>query len=362
MNRREQLRLSFGSGRTRERPRAEMFPATTTIVTQDAMSHQWLPTQPAGSGTLRLSPAVEFGATAEDLKDLGEIGAGNFGCVNRMKHKSGLEMAVKRIRMTIDEQGQKKLNTELDIVMKNDNDFTYIVQFYGTLFREGDCWICMELMDTSLHELYRRVFSRGQRMPEEVLAQVAYSTVKALAYLKGTLQMIHRDIKPSNILLNRKGEIKMCDFGISGRLIDSIAKTRDAGCQAYMAPERIDPTKAAHGYDVRSDVWSLGITLIEVSLGRFPYPEFKTVFEQLNCVVSGDPPRLRDSDGFSPHYTNFVNQCLIRDFEHRPKYDALLLTPLLANLRRDTEVVARFLNTVLPPPPPLPPKPPQLQQ
>lgn len=113
-------------------------------------------------------------------------------------------MAVKRIRMTMDEQDQQKLKTELSIVMKNDNDFTYIVQFYGTLFREGDCWICMELMDTSLHELYKRVFGRRQRIPEEVLTQVAFSTVHALNYLKETLQMIHRDIKPSNILLNRK--------------------------------------------------------------------------------------------------------------------------------------------------------------
>ncbi|XP_003745687.2 dual specificity mitogen-activated protein kinase kinase 2 [Galendromus occidentalis] len=352
MKRRNQLRLSFGSGHPRRNPpEPNTFPASTTIVTQDVMAHQWLPPRTAGSGTLRLSPQVEFTTTAEDLKDLGEIGAGSFGCVNRMKHVStGHEMAVKRIRSTMDEHDQQKLKIELSIVMKNDNDFSYIVQFYGTLFREGDCWICMELMDTSLHELYKRVFGRGRRIPENVLTQVAFSTVKALYYLKETLQMIHRDIKPSNILLNRKGEIKMCDFGISGRLIDSIAKTRDAGCQAYMAPERIDPSKAINGYDVRSDVWSLGITLVEVSLGQFPYPDFSTIFEQLNRVVSGEPPLLKESDCFSKNYTTFVNQCLIKEFEHRPKYDALLKTPLLANLQRNTMVVAEFLSTVLPPP------------
>lgn len=195
----------------------------------------------------------------------------------------------------------------------------------------------------------------------------------------------------------------MCDFGISGRLIDSIAKTRDAGCQAYMAPERIDPSKAINGqvftlfrwcsmsfvsfklereiqkfaavkvcpvtaraetgrdwfwyfahcacrYDVRSDVWSLGITLVEVSRGQFPYPDFTTIFEQLTCVVSGEPPLLRDVDGFSRNYTTFVNLCLIKEFENRPKYAALLETPLLANLRRNTAVVAEYLSSVLPPP------------
>lgn len=134
--------------------------------------------------------------------------------------------------------------------------------------------------------------------------------MKALSYLKEKHGVIHRDVKPSNILLDETGGVKLCDFGISGRLVDSKAKTRSAGCAAYMAvsrctityhsvgecstflnngiiisivllqPERIDPPDPTKpDYDIRADVWSLGITLVELATGVFPYRDCKTDFE-----------------------------------------------------------------------------------
>ncbi|KAA8585515.1 hypothetical protein FQN60_004209, partial [Etheostoma spectabile] len=258
------------------------------------------------SGKLKISPEQHWDFTAEDLKDLGEIGRGAYGSVNKMVHKpSNQIMAVK-----------------------------------------GDCWICMELMATSLDKFYKFVYcSLDDVIPEEILGKITLATVKALNHLKENLKIIHRDIKPSNILLDRNGNIKLCDFGISGQLVDSIAKTRDAGCRPYMAPERIDPSASRQGYDVRSDVWSLGITLYELATGRFPYPKWNSVFDQLTQVVRGDPPQLSNSDErrFSPKFISFVNVCLTKDESKRPKYKELLKDPFIQMYEERSVDVASYV-------------------
>ena len=124
----------------------------------------------------------------------------------------------------------------------------------------------------------------------------------------------------------------MCDFGISGYLVDSVAKTIDAGCKPYMAvsfpnlrgwqnwliskiqklqPERIDvgvnPNGDLSNYDIRSDVWSFGISMIEISTGEYPYRMWRTPFEQLRQVVQEDPPKL-PANKFTPEYEDFINR------------------------------------------------------
>ncbi|MFH4979876.1 hypothetical protein AB6A40_006585 [Gnathostoma spinigerum] len=272
------------------------------------------------SGTLTFSPNEIYRFTSADLIDEGEIGRGSFGTVSRMVHSpSAHVIAVKRIRSnTVNTTEQKRLLMELEAI--TNSSYPHIVQFYGAIFKEGDCWICMELMDVSLDKLYKQVYDGGGKLPEEIIGFCAVSMVNALSYLKEVLEIIHRDVKPSNILLDRKGNIKLCDFGIAGHLIDSIAKSQDAGCRPYMAPERL---KSSEPYDVRADVWSLGISLLEISTGKFPFAAWESPFQQLQEVADGDPPVMKP-DPYSAPLVNFINYCLIKGKEERPKYKDLM--------------------------------------
>jgi serine/threonine protein kinase len=142
--------------------------------------------------------------------------------------------------------------------------------------------------------------------------------------------VIHRDVKPSNILISRNGHVKICDFGISGYLVDSVAKTVDAGCKPYMAPERINPMGDPSKYDIRSDIWSLGISLVELATGTFPYERWGDPFSQLKQVVVNDPPILpNDTSRYSPELQDFVVQCLRKEYTDRPHYTGLLQHPFI---------------------------------
>ncbi|XP_067937846.1 dual specificity mitogen-activated protein kinase kinase 6-like [Watersipora subatra] len=289
---------------------------------------------------------------AAHLEQLEELGRGAYGVVEKMRHTpSGTIMAVKRITATFNNKEQRRMLMDLDVSMRS-RSCSYTVHFYGAMFREGDVWICMEVMDCSLDQFYKQVFKSSEEIPEPVLAKISVSVVKALCFLQRELNVIHRDVKPSNILASKKGEIKMCDFGISGQLVDSIAKTVDAGCKPYMAPERIHPPPGHKGYDIRSDIWSLGISMIEISTGKFPYSQWETPFEQLRQVVQDDAPTLPEGK-FSTGFVDFVHSCLRKDFEQRPNYHTLLESEYLKTADASDVDMAAFITHVLddlPPP------------
>lgn len=108
---------------------------------------------------------------ADDLEKIGDLGRGAYGVVEKMKHiPSGTIMAVKRITATVNTQEQKRLLMDLDISMRS-SDCPYTVQFYGALFREGDVWICMEVMDTSLDKFYVKAYKHSRKIPEDMLGE-----------------------------------------------------------------------------------------------------------------------------------------------------------------------------------------------
>ncbi|KZF23642.1 kinase-like protein [Xylona heveae TC161] len=246
---------------------------------------------------------------------------------------TGIVMAMKEMRLELDEARFAAIIMELDILHRCISPF--IIDFYGAFFQEGAVYICMEFMDGgSIDKLY------GDGVPENVLRKITLATLMGLKALKDEHNIIHRDVKPTNILVNTRGQIKICDFGVSGNLVASIAKT-NIGCQSYMAPERIAGGGVAQAganpgggtYSVQSDIWSLGLTIIECALGRYPYPPetYNNIFSQLSAIVDGDPPDLPQGE-FSEAARDFVRGCLNKIPKLRPTYAMLLRHAWLAPL------------------------------
>ncbi|EAT45352.1 AAEL003359-PA, partial [Aedes aegypti] len=292
------------------------------------------------SGMIKINDQV-FKTTLVEMQDLGELGSGTSGHVVKMRHSpSGAVIAVKQMRRTGNDEENKRIIMDLDVVLKSEN-CRYIVKCLGCFITDADVWICMELMTTCFDKLQKK---SKKPVPERILGKVTVATVNALAYLKDNHNVIHRDVKPSNILIDDRGNIKLCDFGISGRLVDSNARTRSAGCAAYMAPERIDP--ANQSYDIRADVWSLGITLVELATAMFPYRNCKTDFEVLTKVLTSNPPSLPEDQDFSSHFRDFVKVCLRKNYEDRPKYPDLLKHPFLQRAKQEEVDVAGWFRDV----------------
>ncbi|EJD02889.1 kinase-like protein [Fomitiporia mediterranea MF3/22] len=270
------------------------------------------------------SNGSSFAINMSQMQLLEELGHGNYGTVKKVLHKpTNVLMAMKEIRLELDDAKLNAILMELDILHRAISD--EIVEFYGAFFIESCVYYCMEYMDAgSLDTL------QVAGVPEDVLARITHKMVRGLKFLKDELQIIHRDVKPTNVLVNRKGQIKLCDFGVSGQLEKSLAKT-NIGCQSYMAPERIkgESQNNLGTYTVSSDVWSLGLSIIEISMGRYPYPPetYSNVFAQLTAIVHGPPPEL--SDEYSDQAQDFVRRCLVKEPSGRATYSEMLEHPFL---------------------------------
>eukprot|EP01135_Chromosphaera_perkinsii_P006760 Nk52_evm8s578 gene=Nk52_evmTU8s578 len=263
----------------------------------------------------------------DELRILCELGRGTFGVVYKVLHEeTGTTMAVKGIPLDVSESACKQIITELDVLQNS--QCPYIVDFYGACYKEGDIRMFMEYMDGgSLEKMYQTLGP----IPENIVGKICFAMVTGLNYLKEEHHVIHRDVKPSNVLCNTKGEIKICDFSVSGELVKSIAHTY-VGSSHYMAPERI---KGSKEYSIRSDVWSLGISIVEMVTGQYPYPRTDSVFAMLTCIVNKPSPDI--SDRCSPALADFVAQCLRKEPDERPTYQQLLEHEFLVKYR-DMEV------------------------
>nr|CAH8832613.1 unnamed protein product [Trichobilharzia regenti] len=258
-----------------------------------------------------------------------------------MRHRSkhDIVMAVKQMRVSSTyEEENKRIMMDLNIVTKS-FDCAHIVECYGIFFSGGDVWICMEVMSTCLDKLYHDLH---RPFPEKVLGKVTVAITTALDYLKRKHNVMHRDVKPSNMLLSYQGVIKLCDFGISGILKDSIARSRQPGCTGYMAPERLNNST----YDVRADIWSLGISLLELATGSFPYTGTQIEFAIMTKIISDPPPSLPHHIPFTQAFRQFVELCLTKDHTQRPKYRSLMSTEFFVRYNREPHHVLEWLKAL----------------
>lgn len=175
----------------------------------------------------------------------------------------------------------------------------HICRYYGAFPDPSTATIsiAMEFCEGgSLDSIYKEVKKLGGRTGEKVLGKVAEGVLHGLTYLHSK-KIIHRDIKPSNILLCRNGDVKLCDFGVSGDFGTKGEANTFIGTSYYMAPERI----TGQSYTITSDVWSTGVTLLEVAQHRFPFPADGTemqpragLIDLLTYIVRQPIPKLKD--------------------------------------------------------------------
>lgn len=289
---------------------------------------------------------------AEDFDKLAELGAGNGGVVTKVLHKpSGLIMARKLIHLEIKPSIRNQIIRELKVL--HDCNSPYIVGFYGAFYSDGEISICMEHMDGGSLD---QILKKADQLPEDILGKITVAVLKGLSYLRDNHKIIHRDVKPSNILVNSRGEIKLCDFGVSGQLIDSMANSF-VGTRSYMSPERLQGAN----YSVLSDIWSFGLSLVEMAIGRYPIPPPEenekpsnyqshvmrlppgarqqggvnndaarpmAIFELLDYIVNEPPPKL-PSDHFSADFCEFVNKCLVKNPSERADLKSLMDHPFV---------------------------------
>lgn len=289
--------------------------------------------------------------TEEDWKILHEkrlietlevLGEGNGGSVKKCKTltKNSAIFALKIITTDPSPEFQKQMVRELNYNRKFDSP--YIVKYYGTFLDESSSsiHICMEYMGgRSLDAIYKTFKERDGRLSEKPLGTIAGSVLKGLAYLNEK-KVMHRDIKPQNILLDLTGNVKLCDFGVSGDVVNSLATTY-TGTSFYMAPERIKNEP----YTISCDVWSLGLTVLEGALGEFPFvressPDLMISPLDLLMIIIEFEPILEDEpeEGikWSKGFKDFIKVCLTKEGKERPSPRQMLEHPWLVKMMSKT--------------------------
>ncbi|KAF9987668.1 Protein kinase C signaling pathway involved MAPKK protein [Modicella reniformis] len=314
-------------------PTREAQYSMVTTGTGETPSIRSVPETPGG--TKVPDPLMNYTLRSEDMVTIKKLGEGSAGTVCKVKHvPTGFVMARKHVRCDPDPDFQRLLQRELRTLDQCHSP--WIVTFYGAYMEDDELAICMEYCEGgSMEAVYRRVAEKGQTISENILGKIGEAVLNGLVYLHKMHHVIHRDLKPSNIVVTMEGRIKLCDFGVSGDLVNSLAETF-VGTSYYMAPERIQGGK----YPVQSDVWSLGLTMIEIAQMKNPFPKNLPAFDLLHYIVNQPVPSLPEDEPWSGDFRDFLSQCFIKDFLKRPTPEQIMEHPFIAesSVRTDEEV------------------------
>ena len=299
--------------------------------------------------TVKMMPpeGTVFGENPEQELDFqSKIGEGSFGTVWRAIHRpSGSYVAVKKVSLDGEDEAMKEGSTMKQLCHQNIVRFYAFYMFvppsfsfslslsllYGCMMmmmmdvmlsrKQKEAWMVMELCAAKSLQAVMKSFKRG--LTEAELACTLQQTVKALAYVHAH-KRIHRDIKSGNLLLQQDGRIKLCDFGVAGELTSEAKRHTMIGSPYWMAPEVIDDA----GHDQKADIWSLGITAIELCETvppRFSENTMRAIF----LISSSDPPTLKEPEKYSDELKDFLKCCLAKNPDERQSSAQLLEHPFI---------------------------------
>ncbi|KAJ3013176.1 Serine/threonine-protein kinase 4 [Thoreauomyces humboldtii] len=250
---------------------------------------------------------------------VGKLGEGSYGTVHKALHRRTSKMCALKL---IPADAADLEDTVKEIRIMQGCESTFVVQFYGSWVWEGFLWIAMEYCGAGSVSDVMRIGATTLREPQ--IAVVCAHVLEGLKYLHARGK-IHRDIKAGNILLNVQGAAKLADFGVAGQLSENNAKrTTVIGTPFWMAPEVIQEV----GYGTLADIWSLGITCIEMAEGRPPYHKIHPM-RAIFMIPTKPPPKLESPDRWSDDFHDFIAKCLTKNPVQRPTAEALLSHPFV---------------------------------
>uniref|UniRef100_A0A8C2WSF7 non-specific serine/threonine protein kinase n=1 Tax=Cyclopterus lumpus TaxID=8103 RepID=A0A8C2WSF7_CYCLU len=268
------------------------------------------------------------------------VGNGTYGQVYKGRHvKTGQLAAIKVMDVTEDEEEEIKLEINM---LKKYSHHRNIATYYGAFIKKSppghddQLWLVMEFCGAgSITDLVKN--TKGNQLKEDWIGYISREILRGLAHLHAH-HVIHRDIKGQNVLLTENAEVKLVDFGVSAQLDRTVGRRNTfIGTPYWMAPEVIacDENPDAT-YDYRSDLWSCGITAIEMAEGAPPLCDMHPM-RALFLIPRNPPPRLK-SKKWSKKFFSFIEGCLVKNYTQRPPTDQLLKHPFIRDQPNERQV------------------------